>query len=77
MHEALDAILAQSPPPHRGRIERAIGRLQASLAYTPVAELLTGDLHAFLNGVLDQCRGLHAAVHEAYIDYPIEAAFHS
>lgn len=77
MFEALDAILAESPSPQRGRIERAIGRLRASLAYTPVNELLSGDLHAFLNGVLEQCRALHAAVHEAYIDYPIEAAFHS
>ena len=77
MHEALEAILADSPTGQRGRIERAIGRLRASLAYTPVTELLSGDLHAFLNGVLEQCRALHAAVHEAYIDYPIEAAFHS
>jgi uncharacterized alpha-E superfamily protein len=40
-------------------------------------ELLAGDLHAFLNGVLEQCRALHAAVHDAYIDYPIEVAFES
>jgi len=77
MHEALDAILSASPTPQRGRIERAIGRLRASLAYTPVTELLSGDLHAFLNGVLEQCRALHAGVHEAFIDYPIEAAFQS
>ena len=77
MHESLEAIIAQSPTRQRARIERAIGRLRASLAYTPVSELLSGDLHAFLNGVLDQCRVLHAAVHEAYIDYPIEVAFQS
>ena len=40
-------------------------------------ELMAGDLHAFLNGVLDQCAALHLAVHEAYIDYPIEVAFES
>jgi len=37
----------------------------------------TGDLHAFLNGVLDQCGTLHLAVQEAYIDYPIEVALES
>lgn len=77
MHDSLEAIIAQSPTRQRVRIERVIGRLRASLAYTPVSELLAGDFHTFLHGVLDQCRALHAAVHEAYIDYPIEVAFGS
>jgi uncharacterized alpha-E superfamily protein len=77
MHDSLVAIIAQSPTPQRVKIERIIGRLRASLTFTPVTELLTGDFHAFLDGVLDQCRALHAAVHEAYIDYPIEVAFHT
>jgi uncharacterized alpha-E superfamily protein len=75
MQAALDAIIAQSPTRQRSRIERVIGRLRASLTFTPVSELLAGDLHAFLHGVLEQNRELHAAVHEAYIDYPIEVAF--
>jgi uncharacterized alpha-E superfamily protein len=75
MHDALEAIIAQSPTPQRVNIERIIGRLRASLTFTPVSEVLAGDFHAFLEGVLDQCRALHAAVHEAYIDYPIEVAF--
>lgn len=75
MQESLTSIIAHSSGRQRARIERIIGRLYASLAYTPVSELLSGDLHTFLNGVLEQCRGLHAAVHETYIDYPIEVAF--
>ncbi|MEO8077138.1 MAG: alpha-E domain-containing protein [Acidobacteriota bacterium] len=75
MQDSLDAIIAQSPTRQRTRIERVIGRLRASLTFTPVTELLAGDLHAFLHGVLEQNRELHAAVHEAYIDYPIEVAF--
>jgi hypothetical protein len=42
-----------------------------------MSELMAGDLHAFLNGVLEQCGALHLAVQEAYIDYPIEVAFES
>jgi hypothetical protein len=42
-----------------------------------MAELMAGDLHAFLNGVVEQCAALHLAVHDAYIDYPIEVAFES
>jgi uncharacterized alpha-E superfamily protein len=77
MNDSLDAIIAQSPTRERVRIERVIGRLRASLTFTPVSELLAGDLHAFLHGVLEQNRALFAAVHEAYIDYPIEVAFQS
>ena len=67
MHASLEAIVAQSTGRKRVRVERIIGRLRASLAFTPMSELLAGDLHAFLNGVLEQCgaaprggpRGLH------------------
>ena len=74
MHDALAAIVAQSPTRQRQQIESIAGRLLASLTFTPVAELLAGNLHAFLNGILDQCRALHAAVDAAYVDYPIEVA---
>ena len=29
----------------------------------------------FLSAIIEQCRDLHAAVHEVYIEYPIEVAF--
>jgi uncharacterized alpha-E superfamily protein len=77
MSASLDAIIENSDAHKRERVERIIGRLRASLAFTPMAELLAGDLHAFLNGVLEQCAALHLAVHEAYIDYPVEVAFES
>jgi uncharacterized alpha-E superfamily protein len=77
MHTSLEAIVESSTGRNRSKIERIIGRLRASLAFTPISELMSGDLHAFLNGVLEQCAALHLAVHEAYIDYPIEVAFES
>jgi uncharacterized alpha-E superfamily protein len=77
MLASLDAIMENSDAHKRLRVERLIGRLRASLAFTPMAELMAGDLHAFLNGVLEQCAALHLAVHDAYIDYPIEVAFES
>jgi uncharacterized alpha-E superfamily protein len=77
MYRSLEAIVLNSTTRKRERVERIIGRLRASLAFTPMSELLAGDLHAFLNGVLEQCAALHLAVHEAYIDYPIEVAFES
>jgi uncharacterized alpha-E superfamily protein len=75
MSVALKAISTQGGSRQRAHIGRLIGRLRASLAFATTPELLAGDLHAFLNNVLDHCRALHAAVHDAYIDYPIEIAF--
>jgi uncharacterized alpha-E superfamily protein len=75
MYVTLKAITSQSAGRHRAHIGRLIGRLRSSLAYAEISDLLSGDLHAFLNAVLDQCRALHSAVHDAYIDYPIEIAF--
>jgi uncharacterized alpha-E superfamily protein len=77
MYVSLKAITAQSAGRPRAQIGRIIGRLRSSLAFSTVNELRAGDLHSFLNGVLDQCRAIHAAVHDAYIDYPIEIAFES
>lgn len=77
MYVSLKAITGQSTGRPRAQIGRLIGRLRSSLAFATVSELRAGDLHAFLNGVLDQCRAIHAAVHDAYIDYPIEIAFES
>ena len=58
MYVSLKAITAQSTGRHAGahRPARSAGS-RSSLAFATVGELLAGDLHAFLNGVLDQCRG--------------------
>jgi uncharacterized alpha-E superfamily protein len=39
-----------------------------------VGEIIAG-LHQYLVRIIEQCRELHSAVHEVYIDYPIEVAF--
>ena len=74
MYVSLKAITSQSAGRPRANIGRLIGRLRSSLAFATTSELLDSDLHAFLNGVLEQCRAIHSAVHDAYIDYPIEVA---
>jgi uncharacterized alpha-E superfamily protein len=74
MHDALRAITESSSGPKAAHIERIIGGLRASLAYVQVEDIMAQDLHRYLNGVIEQCRSLHAAVHRVYIDYPVEAA---
>jgi uncharacterized alpha-E superfamily protein len=71
---ALEAITDSSSGHRASRIERLIGSLRASLAYVQIGDIMSQDIHRYLNGVIEQCRTLHAALHQLYIDYPIEAA---
>ncbi len=75
MHRALHSLGDISTTRTGPKIERVIGKLRASLAYLQIDEIMTRDLHAYLSSVIDQCNSLHSAVHEVYIEYPIESAF--
>jgi len=74
MHEALTSISSLSLSRRTEKIDRLIGRLRSMVAYVQVAEVIR-NLHSYLAEIIEQCRALHAAVHEVYIDYPIEVAF--
>jgi uncharacterized alpha-E superfamily protein len=74
MHEALTAISNLSLSRRTEKIERLIGRLRSMVAYVQIGEIIPG-LHKYLAAIIEQCRELHAAVHELYIEYPIEVAF--
>ena len=74
MHEALTAISNLSLSRRTEKVERLIGRLRSMVAYVQVDEVIA-ELHQYLAAIVEQCRELHAAVHELYIEYPIEGAF--
>lgn len=74
MTEALEAISKVSHARKAGQIEKIAGRLHSSLAYAQIDEIIAKDFSRFLKSIVDQCQKLHAAVHEVYIDYPIETA---
>ncbi|HLH01567.1 MAG TPA: alpha-E domain-containing protein [Bryobacteraceae bacterium] len=70
---ALSAIASLTLTRHSRRIERMIGTLRSSLAYVQIEEVMARDLHSYLIRIREQCKALHRAVHEVYIDYPPEA----
>jgi uncharacterized alpha-E superfamily protein len=74
MHAALAAISNLSLSRRTQKVERLIGRLRSMVTYVQIGEIITG-LHKYLAAIIEQCRELHAAVHELYIEYPIEVAF--
>jgi uncharacterized alpha-E superfamily protein len=77
MQMALESInRSTSTPARRGdRIEKLIGRLRSALAYGQIGDIMSRDFQRFLRSITEQCQSLHAAVHEVYIEYPIESAF--
>jgi len=74
MNEAIAAISRTSFTHTTSGSERIAGRLRASLAFAQITDIMAGGLSRYLNSVIEQCKSLHAAVHEVYIDYPIQSA---
>ena len=75
MRAALDTLTRATSARAAADIERVAGRLRASLAYVQIGEIMSSNFHSFLRGIVEQCDNLHAVMHQAYIDYPIETAF--
>jgi uncharacterized alpha-E superfamily protein len=75
MQVALAQISERSMSPKAQRIERIIGRLRASLTYVQINEVIIGDLHKYCDNIIEQCRNLHSAMHDVYIDYQIGGSF--
>jgi len=75
MKRALDSISEITSVRKSFQIERIVGKLRSSLAYGQIDEIMTRDLHSYLSSVIQQCHNLHSAVHQVYIEYPVESAF--
>ena len=56
------------------RATRLAGRLQSSLRYLQIDEIIAHGMHDQLEDIRRQCGQVHGAFQEGYIDYPIEAA---
>jgi uncharacterized alpha-E superfamily protein len=77
MQGALQAIAKATNARNSGRVERLIGRLRASLDYYQIEEILSGDMHEYLESIQRQCALIHSGLYQAYIAYPIEIALTS
>jgi uncharacterized alpha-E superfamily protein len=74
LQNALEAIHGEGGKSRAEPLRRLVGRLQASLSYSSVEEILRGDVVAYLRGIQHQCRGIHEMIYQLYIDYSIQAA---
>jgi uncharacterized alpha-E superfamily protein len=71
---ALEKIQGDSGKTRADALRRLSGRLQSSLNYSSVDEILNQDVPAYLNNIQAQCRAIHEMIYELYVDYSIQAA---
>lgn len=71
---ALQAIQLRSGKTRAEELNRIAGRLNASLGFASVDEILVGDVVDYLHGIQRQCQGIHETIYHLYVDYSIQAA---
>jgi uncharacterized alpha-E superfamily protein len=74
LETAMKQIGAEVSSRRSARVERIAGRMQATLAFGQIDEIMISGLQAYLETVLRQCAQAHSALYQTYITYPIEAA---
>ena len=74
LRSALVGIGAKSGLHVADELMRVSGRLQASLSFVDIEDVLTQDVGAYLSNILEQCRKVHERVFRLYIQYSIQTA---
>jgi uncharacterized alpha-E superfamily protein len=71
---ALEKIQGDSGKTRAEALRRLSGRLQSSLNYSSVDEILSQNVPGYLSNIQAQCRAIHEMIYELYVDYSIQAA---
>ena len=74
MQHALEAVQAVSGGTRSEKLSRISGRLRATLSYSSVDEIISGNVIDYLREIERHCREIHNAIYELYVDYSIQAA---
>jgi uncharacterized alpha-E superfamily protein len=74
LQSALDAIHGEGGKRRAAPLTRLAGRLQASLSFGQMSEILSEDVGSYLQGILHQCRDIHESIYQIYINYSIQTA---
>jgi uncharacterized alpha-E superfamily protein len=74
MHSAIERTQEESDRQGASELTRLAGRLQASLSFGQIQEILAQDACAYLESIRTCCREIHETIYRLYIDYPIQTA---
>lgn len=73
VHCALEAI-AEMTERKAEQPVRLAGRLQATLSFSQIEEVMSSGATSYVESVREQCSQAHTAIHQIYFDYPAETA---
>lgn len=71
MRRALLGVVEATQSDRSERSYRRASRLHADLQYAQVDEIAESDLHAYFDGIQQQCIRIHDAIYQSYITYPV------
>jgi uncharacterized alpha-E superfamily protein len=74
LQNALEAIHGEGVSRRAAPLTRLGGRLQASLNFGQISEILSQDVGTYLQSILHQCQEIHEMIYELYINYSIQSA---
>jgi uncharacterized alpha-E superfamily protein len=72
LERALNSIADATDTRKNTRVYRLPGRLRSTLNYDQIDEVVSNNLHRYLENILALCSQIHAAIYQTYIEYPIE-----
>ncbi|HVB74524.1 MAG TPA: alpha-E domain-containing protein [Ktedonobacteraceae bacterium] len=72
MQAALQAISKATSTRRTDRAGRLAGRLRALLDYDQIEDILSANMHEYLENIQRQCALIHNGIYQTYIAYPIE-----
>ena len=71
---ALEAIHKDAGRQWADDLMRLTGRLQSSLGFMQINEMLEQDAGEYLRRIVTQCHQIHSLIYERYIHYPVQMA---
>lgn len=74
LRNALEAVQGDNRSRRAASLSRVAGRLQSSLNYGQISEILERNVQDYLEGILRQCHEIHELIYAIYIHYSIESA---
>ncbi len=71
---ALEALQQESGRLAAAELSRVAGRLQASLNFTEISEVMAQGVGEYLKNISQQCNHVHALLYRDYIHYSVQTA---
>lgn len=77
IRRALDSLTDEIPLLKGSEALRVAGRLQATLQYDSISEIMQQNVQQYLRDISVRCTAIHEAMHNTCIAYPVEHALPS